>query len=250
MSARCPASKALRHTGFTLIEVLVVIMIFLVLASILMTVQKTSLLNANSAKSIGNLRQIGAALHQYIGDHDGYLPAMSALADPKNPGGNVLTAQRLLAPYTGLSDNLSWNSNSNTAQVYGVWICPTDTEPRNRPGPDLARWKAMNSYLVNYYVGKGPVDEGGNNANLRTIEKIVQTDKAASLWYFADGIATAGGQGRMSVGMINAGENQSGALQLRFRHKNKIHVLHLSGSVSAYSPEDLAGQGENFLNPK
>jgi len=236
--------------GFTLLEMLVGVSIALLLTALLVSVQRVGLSGAHNAKCLSNLRQIGAALHQYAADHQGSLPAMSALADPASGGGTVLTAQALLAPYTGLSSDFSWNNNASSVSSFGVWICPADTENRDKVGPGLARWKGMNSYLVNYYVGKSLVDASGNNTNHRTIEKIIQTNKQTKLWYFADGIATAGGQGRMSVGMIDVGPNQVGALQLRFRHGNGIQVLHLAGNVSAYKPEDLVGQGEAFLNPK
>lgn len=236
--------------GFTLVETIVGVAIVLLLVALLMTVKDVAFSGAHKAKCVANLRQIGVALQQYVNDHQGSLPAMSALANPESGGGAVLTAQELLAPYTGLPSGFSWNNNSNNTRSYGVWICPADSEARDKTGPDLARWKGMNSYLVNYYVGKGPVDENGKNSNARTIEKITQTDRQTSLWYFADGIATAGGQGRMSVGMVDAAANQVGALQLRFRHGNTIQVLHLAGNVSSYLPEALPNQGEAFLNPR
>lgn len=250
MVERPPATACSQRGGFTLLELLVVVSIVLLLAALLFGVQRAGLARVHSAKCLANLRQIGVAFQQYVVDHQGVLPAMSALENPQSGGGNVLTAQELLGPYTGLPSDFSWNSNTNTTYSFGVWICPADTEPRNKTGPDLARWKGMNSYLVNYYVGRGPVDTNGNNVNARTIERILQTDKQTKLWYFADGIATAGGQGRLSVGMVDAGENQTGALQLRFRHANKVHVLHLAGNVSAYGPSDLVGQGEPLLNPR
>lgn len=250
MPGGSPIRKVPSRAGFTLLELLAGVSIVLLLAALLLSVQRSGLAGAHNAKCLGNLRQIGLALQQYVGDHQGVLPAMSALANPESGGGAVLTAQELLAPYTGLAADFSWNNNANTTRTYGPWICPADTESRNKTGPDLARWKGMNSYLVNYYVGKGPVDANGQNTNSRTIERVTQTNKQTTLWYFADGIATAGGQGRMSIGMVDAGENQVGALQLRFRHGKRIQVLHLSGSVTSFSPEALANQGETFLNPK
>lgn len=252
MNSMCrhfPATETSR-SGFTLLEILAVVSVVLVLAALLLGVQRVGMAKAQSAKCLANLRHIGLGLQQYVAEHQGNLPAMSALANPESGGGAVLTAQQLLAPYTGWSSDFAWNNNANVAASYGVWICPADTEDRNRANPDLARWKGMNSYLVNYYVGKSVVDANGQNTNSRTIEKMIETDRASSLWYFADGISSTGGQGRMSVGMVDAAENQVGALQLRFRHGETIHVLHLAGNVSAFPVDAMPNNGETFLNPR
>lgn len=63
---RPPFSRSPR--GFTLIELLIVIAIIAMLASLLMPALQTGIQKSKSAKCVNNLRQIGAAVQQYMAD--------------------------------------------------------------------------------------------------------------------------------------------------------------------------------------
>lgn len=67
---RTPSAKA----AFTLIELLVVIAIVAVLVVILLPAVGSVRSSANKAGCISNLRQIGAAMYSYAGEHEGRLP--------------------------------------------------------------------------------------------------------------------------------------------------------------------------------
>lgn len=72
-----PAFPALPNNGsmaFTLIEMLVVIAIIAVLASVATPVYITAMMNAQMAAATQNARQIGLALRLYAGDNDGAFP--------------------------------------------------------------------------------------------------------------------------------------------------------------------------------
>src|SRR5687768_11432942 len=58
--------------GFTLVELLVVIGIVAILASLLLAGITTAKNSAHNAKCKSNLRQIGLAQMLYVGDYDGY----------------------------------------------------------------------------------------------------------------------------------------------------------------------------------
>ncbi|NCC51657.1 MAG: type II secretion system protein [Spartobacteria bacterium] len=66
-----------RHAGFTMMELLVVIAIIGVLSTMLIVAVAGSKEKANIAKCGGNLHNIGIALHQYVLDHDDYLPSVA-----------------------------------------------------------------------------------------------------------------------------------------------------------------------------
>ena len=116
------------HTGFSLVELLVVLAIVSMLTSVLLPVFWTARGKARQAACVANLHQLGNAVAIYRQDYDGYFPYA---ADPANkfvrnfyhpvtplvaqfnddiPG--LPTIQQVLKPYTHSSE---------------VYRCPSDT---------------------------------------------------------------------------------------------------------------------------
>lgn len=60
--------------GFTLIELIVVVAILALLAALLLPAYNNVVARGQAAKCISNLKQIGAAVAGYAGDHDGAFP--------------------------------------------------------------------------------------------------------------------------------------------------------------------------------
>ncbi len=69
-------SRFLHHRvrAFTLMELLVVIGLIAVLASILLPVINIAHAQSDAMKCAANLRQLGSGINSYVGDHDGLLP--------------------------------------------------------------------------------------------------------------------------------------------------------------------------------
>jgi prepilin-type N-terminal cleavage/methylation domain-containing protein len=63
-----------RPSGFTLVELLVVIAVLAILAGILFPVFAKARSRARVSTALSNLRQIGTALHMYTADYDEHLP--------------------------------------------------------------------------------------------------------------------------------------------------------------------------------
>lgn len=74
MTAPAPARPPSRH-AFTLLEILVSISIVGILAVMLMPAARGIIDKANTAKSTGNLQQIGVAVAAYVADMNGDLPS-------------------------------------------------------------------------------------------------------------------------------------------------------------------------------
>ena len=74
--------------GFTLVELLVVVSIIGILASLVFPLGKSMIEKGNSTKCINNLRQIGGAIGQFMTENDGYLPCSAGYKYGATSGAN------------------------------------------------------------------------------------------------------------------------------------------------------------------
>ena len=80
-----PLGRGDGHAGFTLIEVLVVVAIIAVLASIIFPVFSSARAKARSTRCVANLKQIGLAVDMYATDYDELYPLGKDPADEAYP---------------------------------------------------------------------------------------------------------------------------------------------------------------------
>lgn len=85
----------MRHRGFSTIELLIAISIFLIIAAILFPVFARARDKANQTSCLSNLRQIGTALLMYENEHDGFFPPAG------NRDGEEVAPSAALYPYLG-----------------------------------------------------------------------------------------------------------------------------------------------------
>jgi prepilin-type N-terminal cleavage/methylation domain-containing protein len=97
-----------RISGFTLIEVLVVLSIIMLLAGMVTMAYRRAGQKAYQTACASNLRQIGQVLAMYAADHNGRLPPYRCDGSARQECGEYLTA---VLPYAGSRD---------------IWFCPLD----------------------------------------------------------------------------------------------------------------------------
>ena len=104
-----PATAAPSRSGFTLVELLVVMAVIAILAAMLLPVLSRAKEQGYNAVCKGNLRQMGIALANYTGEHQCY-PFFEYLvnAHPPLANGNLVLWPDELEPYSGAK----WTSRS------------------------------------------------------------------------------------------------------------------------------------------
>ena len=112
------------QTGFTLAELLIVIIIMISLAGLVVTAMPRIQQKANDAKCMSNLRQIGQTLRLFSIDHQGYYPPLIRPDQFGDPIPKLADASKVMNPW------FYELMRSDTAAKYGlderIFQCPAD----------------------------------------------------------------------------------------------------------------------------
>lgn len=143
--------------AFTLIELLVVIAIIAILASIATPALQSAIERGRSAKCMNNLRSIGAAMLQYVADHDYSFPAIEVPGVEIPPEvENRGTALELLGDY-GITEQ--------------TLACPTD----------LAMRRNIDTYDSSYHFSPRLQDESAVSPTIYTRRGTFQLNSIAKI---------------------------------------------------------------------
>lgn len=115
------------NRGFTLTELLVVIVIIGVLAGLLFPVGRRVLESSRSAKCIANLRQLGAAANQWSIDNNGSM--LPTFPSGRNLDGRINNGWgTALFPYVSPGVDL-WKTTDYNKRPADVFACPSSKSP-------------------------------------------------------------------------------------------------------------------------
>ena len=179
--------------AFTLIELLVVIAIIAMLAAFASPSIGSAIERGRSAKCVGNLRQIGVAVQQYIADNDNTFPCIAIPNTPAVEGHDAGEPLEILGPY-GLTQ--------------AMLVCPTDLA--NGDPPSVEEYKS--SYIFS------PIVDGESAINTKI--------------YSRRGIFTVSNVGRLTVASDFTGIHPRRAVEEDTPYlKNGMNVLKADGRV-------------------
>lgn len=123
MTLGCP--NRLPQRGFTLVELLVVIVIVAALASVTVTVANRSIQSARAASCMSNVRQIGNLMNGYAAENNGYYP------EAGKPNGYITRLCEAMFPNSfpaGADASDSDRQNFFRTQSGSIFICPHDKQ--------------------------------------------------------------------------------------------------------------------------
>jgi len=151
--------RSAKNSGFTLIELLVVIAIIAILAAILFPALTKAREAGRRATCVSNLRQIGAAMRQYMQDNNDRFPYLAVderegSISGKVPQGTALNGRTIWVMPPG---HLYWTDQIKTYTNDGnVYVCPSQSpsaaavaDPKDPAFMDLGDYPY--SYALNWY---------------------------------------------------------------------------------------------------
>lgn len=160
-----------QKAGFTLTELLVVIVVVAILAALLMPVLGTMRQRGNQAASLSNMRQIGAVMLAYAADHDYELPGRASGEDSDDRW------PKLIAPYV---------------KDIKIYAAPGDPNNYiNRHADPLSNEVNNTSFIMNGYNDLGMYSDPSMKVRINRITSpsttlLLGTPKSGSVHFFMD----------------------------------------------------------------
>ena len=146
-----------RLRAFTLLELLVVVVVMAVLASLLLPALVRARARVQAIACVSNLKQWSLATLLYVGDHDDWLPPEGT----PNPGESATNSgwyvQLPLELGLPRYHDQPWRTNPAVNPGRSVWICPAN--PRRSNGRNLFHY-CLNEHINGTGTGNLPVRLG------------------------------------------------------------------------------------------
>jgi len=179
--------------AFTLIELLIVIAIIAILASLLLPAVTKVKAKSKQISCVNNLHQFGIALHTYAQDNDDYFPPEGTGTSLNSETGWYIALPRVMNIPT--YNEMPWRTNAAAPLTRTPLLCPANTRRSN--GNNLFHY-CLNEHLD----GTGTGDKRVRVSSIR--------NASASVFLFDNGkLAARAQQNNVHTNLHNAGANIS-----------------------------------------
>ncbi|MDR0932283.1 MAG: DUF1559 domain-containing protein [Victivallales bacterium] len=214
-----------KKSHFTLIELLVVIAIIAILAAMLLPALNQARERAYRNSCVSNEKQLGSAIHMYLGDYSDYYPMVSKIGawteanatnstDWWNIGSFVLNR---LTPYIVPGERLCYKGYDVEKPVSKVFVCPANKKTTN----------IRKNYTANHYVFGRP------NSEAVVHPRGNQLRKPGQLFLFAEGTEHTFDY---NTAILNIPPRAVSVGYFDFRHDIGMNFLFADGHVNYQAP--------------
>jgi len=229
------------QTGFTLVELLVVVAILSLLIAMLLPALGKARETAQSVQCLSLLRQMGVANQMYAEEFDDYAVPPGNWSASRAWMGNAAFLQVL---------NITTADHHGSNWSHWYWprryLCPNapvQNQPHPDPDPDQeplflgpASWGINTSGMhPNYYVRRADLEAmtGGVSGKVFILDHVLSEARAdtAAPWHY-EAYGEWGGHG---------GEDAGAGKRAAYRHAASANVLFFDSHAAAQSPDELYG---------
>ena len=208
-----------KQGAFSLIELLIAVACIAVLAALLVPGLNSARDSSKTAKSVSNLKQMGAAMHLFVTDNNGMLPR--ADGTDADPGPDWAQALR---PY-GASHRLP----DPRMEQNPLLINPAGVSPEYSAGG------VKSSYCMNGSLQRDTDPPAGQTARPTFPIPLVAVEKPSQTVLFADSKYAGRALGYSHIAYRNA-------------NNRKATMVFVDGHAEARGPNEVSNEA-NFLNP-
>ncbi len=230
---RCPVPtpailrrpQGLSRSGFTLVELLTVIVIVIVLAAISFSISTRIRASARATHCVSNLRQLGGALLSHASENNGKLIDLQPGLDPETGKRPPIWTVQLAR------DGYLWNGEGELPCGEGVWTCPDcDFMSRAYGGYGVAQ-DSVFVYAENRPIG---VNQPGSL-------RLSQIHRPERTWLIGDASRNAAepNKGWYAIWSKPSRWNSHGPAE---RHAGKANVCMADGSVVVLTRKEIASR--------
>jgi prepilin-type N-terminal cleavage/methylation domain-containing protein/prepilin-type processing-associated H-X9-DG protein len=221
------SKRRLGRKGFTLTELLVVIVIIGVLIALLFPTVTYMRERARSAKCVQNLRQIGIGMHAHLSENNGRFP-MPTLEIAQAANGGIVDG-RYIVWYEAAAENMGRefiaNPRSKWKRLPDAFGCPSGYGKAYineiEDGEGTIGWPYTGDYAVNTLLGNPT-----NALNPMTLSAV---KNPGSTPYVQDTVK----QNNFGPNIFSSGFSETAGTAFAARHNGKGNVLWVDGHVSS-----------------